>query len=700
MAGETAKERRVRRACCGFAALLHLTLLLGGGAAWAAGEALSWWNRAWPYRKLVRVKADGPAVCRLWLHTGKRARPDGRDIRVVDSRGNLVPCGVVYSDGDRHLLVFRRSGKRETGPYAIYFGNPSVPVAFPMSVPGLVLETRAIPEEADVSSWEAAKETLRRATTRYGKDFWTHVFDAYNPFGPQGNYISLHRGELVCPREGTYGFATVSDDASFLFVDGELIAEWPGRGHNINKGRWGRYSGEVKLRAGRHKFEYVGFAFDKPKRMVAAWKPPGAKRWTVIPPEAFTQVARVRPYRCEVLGRPLCADFRAEPLAYLEVGEAQLVAVQFVSLSTSGKGPIQALRWDFGDGQTSQAKGPVHVYLRPGRYAVSLRATSADGLTDAFGISLDVQPIRHDLDFRRPKKEKFIRWSEDLSIPRLSVEQLLALRALLKEAPPGRRLFETCLELNKRRDRLTPDQSCQVALDLADYYLDPLDNWKAAEKFLRQALEACPEAERRLDIRFRLADLYLDRKKDPDAAERAYRALREECGSKHPRRARLALIGLGDVERRRGRREAARRLYAEAEADPAFRLKEPAPVADGHFMEEVEWHLSQKDGQAALDVLDRWLWRLPTRRLDGRATVLRLEALLLLKRYREMKEAADLYIGFADEPNHLPRVHLLAGWACWNLGQKEEARRYWQTVLDRWPESPSTEGARRALAKR
>jgi hypothetical protein len=69
------------------------------------------------------------------------------------------------------------------------------------------------------------------------------------------------------------------------------------------------------------------------------------------------------------------------------VGEAA-----FTASAIAGPGPLTvsfadtstlagaaAWRWDFGDGATSTERGPTHTFAQPGRYAVSLTVTAADG---------------------------------------------------------------------------------------------------------------------------------------------------------------------------------------------------------------------------------------------------------------------------------------------------------------------------------
>jgi PKD repeat protein len=68
------------------------------------------------------------------------------------------------------------------------------------------------------------------------------------------------------------------------------------------------------------------------------------------------------------------ADFAATPLSGTEP-----LAVAFTDLS--GGWP-DTWQWDFGDGNASTDQNPMHVYVTPGTFTVSLFATGADG-TDA-----------------------------------------------------------------------------------------------------------------------------------------------------------------------------------------------------------------------------------------------------------------------------------------------------------------------------
>ncbi len=69
------------------------------------------------------------------------------------------------------------------------------------------------------------------------------------------------------------------------------------------------------------------------------------------------------------------ADFIADP-----VTGATPLQVQFTDTSNPGDGQtVSSWTWDFGDGDTSDEQSPLHAYLTPGSFTVSLTITTAAG---------------------------------------------------------------------------------------------------------------------------------------------------------------------------------------------------------------------------------------------------------------------------------------------------------------------------------
>jgi gliding motility-associated-like protein len=67
-------------------------------------------------------------------------------------------------------------------------------------------------------------------------------------------------------------------------------------------------------------------------------------------------------------------DFTGDPTA-----GCTPLQVQFTDLTTINPGTIKTWEWNFGDGNMSGDKDPLHIYQRPGRYTVKLKAISDAG---------------------------------------------------------------------------------------------------------------------------------------------------------------------------------------------------------------------------------------------------------------------------------------------------------------------------------
>lgn len=111
-----------------------------------AAESLQtsrWWNREWRFRRQVRIEdarlADGNPMVVLFAdpdplllaNTG-RCQPDGRDVRVLNDTGDLLPCGVLspgLDDGSSRVWCRLPPAQERSTRMAltIYYGNPSAP---------------------------------------------------------------------------------------------------------------------------------------------------------------------------------------------------------------------------------------------------------------------------------------------------------------------------------------------------------------------------------------------------------------------------------------------------------------------------------------------------------------------------------------------------------------------------------------------
>jgi tetratricopeptide (TPR) repeat protein len=689
----------------GSTALLLLCALgvLGGEAL--AQERPPWWDTRWPYRKLLTVDPEqdwgwAPAA-RAWIHLRPEADHGGRDLRVIGPDGQPVPFGVRFASSEgRYLIAFE--ARRKDGFYAVYYGQPvAEPVEANPPRRGLVYETRPIPEGAVVNAWPAAEATMEAAGPSHGAAHWNRVFDAYNPFGPQKDYIGIYRGYVRCPAGGAYGFATLSDHSSFLLIDGELVTQWVGP-HNIHQGQRGERGGTVELSQGTHEFLYVHFAFGAPGRAAAAWKPPGRDRFEIMPHSAFPGLPEAEVYECEALERPSCADFTAEPESYCEAGEAKMTAFRCASKSSvAGDALIDRYLWEFGDGQTADGSAPQHVFLTPGLYTVTLTITSTAGERAACSKRVRVGPIYEDLDFPLKKLDRFWGLTKGYRLDRLPTPSLLAAWEFFRHLEREERALDAAVELDRRRSELTPVQLYDVAMALGQRYQAVERELDRAESYFRLALEAVPESQvrRRFDARFALCDHYFYYREDYEQARREYVKLRAEFPQGDPAKRRVALIRIGDTYRYEGDVEEALRIYRQAEGDPAYAPDKPRELLVGAMIHAVQSYLRRGEGEEGLERLEELLWLFPTLRLEGQPALLRAEAALMQADFKEARKQAELYIEHGTDPNFLPALHVAAAEACMELGLTDEAGAHYRAVLEDFPESPQVADAEEGLRR-
>ncbi|HKR05483.1 MAG TPA: PKD domain-containing protein [Bacteroidia bacterium] len=67
--------------------------------------------------------------------------------------------------------------------------------------------------------------------------------------------------------------------------------------------------------------------------------------------------------------------------------------VQFIDQSTTPGGTINSWSWNFGDGTTSNIQNPIHLYIAPGTYNVTLIIANSFGCIDTVTLPITILPI-------------------------------------------------------------------------------------------------------------------------------------------------------------------------------------------------------------------------------------------------------------------------------------------------------------------
>jgi len=112
------------------------------------------------------------------------------------------------------------------------------------------------------------------------------VFSGANTLGPNRNCLTAFNGFIDIAEAGIYIFTTASTDASFILIDGHVVAAAPGR-HDVYSCLRGEHSGSVKLTKGVHAFNYYHANGRDDYFAIAALRPSDTRQ-EVLPPQAFT----------------------------------------------------------------------------------------------------------------------------------------------------------------------------------------------------------------------------------------------------------------------------------------------------------------------------------------------------------------------------------------------------------------------------
>src|SRR5262249_54290463 len=225
------------------ASLALLGVLFVGSATPAADP---WHLPGWQARAVVEIpklateKGVDTAGVRI-LCQGK-AKAGGSDYLVLDAAGKPVPFQLMFHDAERYsLLSFRAADPKQR--YFVYFGNPKAERSAEQVIDnpapgagqpkgawvpkyGFVLQTIQRPEGDNPRTVADMAELIKGSKIQYGARYQRRVADGYNSFGPSDYYISTYRGWIIVPKAGKYQFCTVSNEASFSFLDGKELVHW------------------------------------------------------------------------------------------------------------------------------------------------------------------------------------------------------------------------------------------------------------------------------------------------------------------------------------------------------------------------------------------------------------------------------------------------------------------------------------------
>jgi len=548
------------------------------------------------------------------------ARPDGSDIKVFAGRaGRLADFKVMMmGPGDRARIAVRMV--RGVNEYHVCYGGPRNTTGGKWEPQvGLTVETRRF-NGGNVRTLARMRALVTKSGPSYGTWFVPNIFQGFNLFGPSDNYVSIYRGWLDVPKDGSYRFATTSDDASYFLVDARLVSRKPYWGRGPANARFaGR---PVKLSKGAHRVEYLHVEGRDTQFCVAAWEPPGG-RFELIPPTAFPGVFLARQTGLQLAGSRIPID-----LAWRADGEVvyerhHLYKVKFTDVTPGAASRAYRPKWFFGDGTSSEERNPEHVYFLPGEYVVTfalVRGGAASRIRQKIVVGADWehQGLRRRGQRRLDTSARYYRLVKDYDFKAMHAAQADAALEFFATLGKDREIINVAAALLGKKDDIVRQKVYRYSVLLGERLRDLRKLPKDALVVFRAAVGRESNAVNKARLIRRIGDTLLYALKRPDEALVEYKKILGRYGKLEDNVVRLAQLRVGDVYKAKGDYDRALAAYKKTETMLTYQRSHAVnSVRRGACAQSIEDYLRRKQLAEAQNVLDTWGWEHPVDRLVG-----------------------------------------------------------------------------------
>ena len=615
----------------------------------------AWHLAAWQARAIVEIPqplADGAVdTVAVKILCQGRAKPDGSDYRVLDSTGKPVPFQLVFHDAARYsLIAFQATNPKQR--FFIYFNNPQAPKAAeqvildekPGAGPpkgawipkyGLILETRARPHVADIrketnpQTPEEMGKLIAGSPRKFGARYQRRISDGYNPFGPSDYYISIYRGWINIPKPGKYKFCTISNEASFSFLDGKDLIHWPGH-HTVERGLRGEKNATVELTAGLHYLEYYHEECTLEQMAFLGWRTSADEGpFSPIPETVYTapHVGVVTAYE-DAKGPLLTFEPTiTDSIWPVDRDEGQYTRAKFVA----GKFPQGTMfRWDFGDGQSTTGLEAEHVFLNVDKtYTVILNAEGPGG-KQIVTWPLEIFSIEHITEtFKEGRPVDYAKLVKGYDRSKLEAPALKELMHLLSESGDAAETVKAGDDFVKRFPVADALELARVRRLMADAALQlgqgGID--KAIENYQASIVKTLPATEK-LHALVRLIRLLGIERNEYEKAIALLKQAEEVMKAARPKDAdeaeqeekayRQTVIAAGDVRLWQSKSDDALTLFRRAE----ILRKNPIPpqvraARIGSYPNSLREYIDGGNYAAAIELVNEWEDSFPTDKLNG-----------------------------------------------------------------------------------
>ncbi len=407
---------------------------------------------------------------------------DARDFEsvVFTAIGQQVPSRIFQAQQDEPMEIFFDNSRGST-IYFVYLvpKEKYKPVASEWEPKaGVTLETRYTtkdyPECKELSGllkvWNnAARPVDRTLVDNVHHSFPIHHLSALKDNKPR---LALYRyeGFFRVEKGGQYIFATASNWASHLLVDGKLVISWPGE-HNYRSGIRGQKQGKVSLEAGVHKLEYLNYSPWGNMFTLAAWQKPQEKlglmaRDDFLPVERFVATA--------IGYKDLTKDggsFKWQVIDdwRLDQGKEAMVRMRFDVMEAKRDG-YYSYRWKFDDGKIETGLSIEHVFLRPEMRTIILEVLKDGKVVAEVKQKIDVHIISDKIQLEPGSEQAFEKAVSESDFNKLPIGDIVNLYTFADGLERQQWRQQAVAALMKRMDELVSDsEHWNFSLGLGQY---------------------------------------------------------------------------------------------------------------------------------------------------------------------------------------------------------------------------------------
>jgi len=435
------------------------------------------------------LKGKNPEVSYVKLYTPGL---DARDFEAVvfTSIGQRVASRLFGAQSRRFASQKQNSGEpmeilfdnsRGSTIYFVYLVHKDKYKPMPSSwepKAGVILETRYTdknyPECKELSGLLKVWNDVAKLVERSLVDNIHHSFPIHHLSDLKGKkpHLALYRyeGFFRIEKAGEYVFATASNWASHLLVDGNVVISWPGE-HDYRAGIRGQKKGKISLGAGVHKLEYLNYSPPDKMFTLAAWQKPQEKLG-IMARDDFLPVGR---FVARAIGyQDLAKDggsfkWRISDDWRLDQGKAALVQMRFDVLEAKQDG-YYSYRWKFDDGKIEIGESVEHVFLRPEMRTVTLEVLKGNEVVAEVKQEIPVHVLWEKIQLEPKKIQAFKKAITESDLSKVPIGDVVNLYAFANGLERQLWRQQAVAALMKRVDELVAESQHQrFCLELGQY---------------------------------------------------------------------------------------------------------------------------------------------------------------------------------------------------------------------------------------